>query len=201
MTSCNIVLAGVGGQGILLAAEILGAAAVKEGYNVRVSEIHGMAQRGGAVVSHVRIGEKVLSPSVLEGTADVILGLEPIEALRNIKFASKDTIVLVNAEPFEITGAQYPRVEEILKQTRRFTENIILIEAATLAEKAGSVETQNIVMIGALTAEKKLPMKMETLKESVRELVPAKHLDVNMRAFELGCNAIKKKIQRVQAKC
>jgi indolepyruvate ferredoxin oxidoreductase beta subunit len=102
MDSCNVVLAGVGGQGILLAAEILGTAAVKEGYNVRVSELHGMAQRGGAVVSHVRIGEKALAPTVLEGTADIIVGFEPMEALRNIKFASQKTTILLNTRPFKI---------------------------------------------------------------------------------------------------
>jgi len=192
MNNCNIILAGVGGQGILLTAEILGTAAVQEGCNVRVSEIHGMAQRGGSVVSHVRIGEKALSPTVLEGTADIIVGLEPMETLRNIRFASKNTIVLVNTEPFEISGAQYPEVEEILKKLRCFTQNIILIDAVTLAKKAGTVATQNIVMLGALAAVGKLPMKTETLKEGIRELVPTKYLDINMRAFELGCNAVKK---------
>lgn len=191
MDTCNVVLAGVGGQGILLAAEILGTAAVKESYNVRVSELHGMAQRGGAVVSHVRIGEKALAPTVLEGTADVIVGFEPMEALRNIKFASQNTIVLVNINPFKISGAEYPPVEKLLEQLRSFTRNIVSVNAATLAEKAGAVITQNIVMIGALAATGKLSLKTETLKEALRELVPAKYLDINMRAFELGYNTIK----------
>jgi len=189
--TCNIVLAGVGGQGILLAAEILGTAAVNEGYNVRVSELHGMAQRGGAVVSHVRIGEKAFAPTVLEGTANVIVGFEPMEALRNIRFASQHTIVLVNTKPFKISGVEYPKVEELLKQLRSFTRNIISVDAATLAEKAGAVITRNIVMIGALAATGKLPLKIETLKEALRELVPAKYLEINMRAFELGYNAVK----------
>ena len=117
--SSNIVLAGVGGQGILLAAEIVGAAAVKEGYNARVSELHGMAQRGGAVVSHIRVGENAFAPTVLEGTADVIVGFEPMEALRNIKFASKRTTVLVNAKPFRISGTEYPDMEKILEGNAR----------------------------------------------------------------------------------
>ncbi|MCK4478555.1 indolepyruvate ferredoxin oxidoreductase subunit beta [Candidatus Bathyarchaeota archaeon] len=191
MDTCNVVLAGVGGQGILLAAEMLGTAAVKEGYNVRVSELHGMAQRGGAVVSHVRIGEKALAPTVLEGTADVIVGFEPMEALRNIRFASRNTIVLANTKAFKISGAEYPPVEKLLEQLRSFTRNIVPVNAATLAEKAGAVITQNIVMIGALAATGKLPLKTETLKEALRELVPAKYLDINMRAFELGYNAVK----------
>ena len=191
MDTCNVVLAGVGGQGILLAAEILGTAAVKESYNVRVSELHGMAQRGGAVVSHVRIGEKALAPTVLEDTADAIVGFEPMEALRNIRFASQNTIVLANTKAFKISGAEYPPVEKLLEQLRSFTRNIVPVNAATLAEKAGAVITQNIVMIGALAATGKLPLKTETLKEALRELVPAKYLDINMRAFELGYNAVK----------
>lgn len=191
MDTCNVALSGVGGQGILLAAEILGTAAVKEGYNVRVSELHGMAQRGGAVVSYVRIGEKALAPTVLEGTADVIVGFEPMEVLRNIKFASQKTVVLVNTNPFKISGTEYPKIEEILEQIRSFTENVILIDAVTLAEGAGAVITQNVVMIGALVATEKLPMKVEALKGVLRELVPAKYLDINLKAFELGYNAVK----------
>jgi len=187
----NIILAGVGGQGILLAAEILGTAAVKKGCNVRVSELHGMAQRGGAVVSHVRIGEKALAPTVLEGTADVIVGFEPMEALRNIKFASQKTIVLVNTNPFKISGAEYPKVGEVLEQIRGFTENIILIDAVTLAEQVGALITQNVVMIGALAVTEKLPMNVEALKGALHELVPAKYLDINLKAFKLGYNAVK----------
>jgi len=191
MDSCNIVLAGVGGLGILLAAEIIGTAAVKEGYNVRVSELHGMAQRGGAVVSHVRIDEKALAPTVLEGTADAIVSLEPMEALRNIKFATPKTIVLVNTKPFKISGTKYPEVNVLLEQLRNFTKNTILIDAAALAEKAGTGITQNVVMMGALAAVKRLPMKVETLKEALRELVPTKYLNINMKAFELGYDYVK----------
>lgn len=191
MDSCNIVLAGVGGLGILLAAEIIGTAAVKEGYNVRVSELHGMAQRGGAVVSHVRIGEKALAPTVLEGTADAIVSLEPMEALRNIKFATPKTIVLVNTKPFKISGTKYPEVNVLLEQLRNFTKNTILIDATALAEKAGTGITQNVVMMGALAAVKRLPMKVETLKEALRELVPTKYLNINIKAFELGYDYVK----------
>lgn len=191
MSTCNVVFAGVGGQGILLAAEIVGAAAVKEGGNVRVSELHGMAQRGGAVVSHVRIGEKALAPTVLEGTANVIVGFEPLEALRNIRLASKRTLVLVNTKPFKISGAKYPEIKEVLEQIRRFTENVVQFDAAALAEKAGAVLAQNVVITGTLAATGVLPIQVETLKEAMRELIPAKYFNVNLRAFELGYKAIK----------
>jgi indolepyruvate ferredoxin oxidoreductase beta subunit len=191
VTDCDVVFAGVGGQGILLAAEILGTAAVKEGYNVRVSELHGMAQRGGAVVSHVRIGDKALAATVLEGTADVIISLEPMEALRNMKYASQDTIVLVNTTPFTISGTNYPEVKIILQKIRNFTTNLREIDAAVLAEKAGTKLTRNIVMLGAAAATDKLPLEVETIKEALRERVPAKYLDVNVKAFDLGFEAVK----------
>lgn len=197
MHEFNIVLAGVGGQGILLAAEILGTAALKERLNVRVSEIHGMAQRGGAVVSHVRIGEKVSAPTVLEGEADVLLGFEPLETLRNLKFASEKTLVLMNTEtiiPPELMFkmAKYPSLEEIEAKIHSFTKKIIVVDAAKLAAKAGNVLTSNIVLIGALTAAYVLPLKDDSINAALKELVPAKHLNVNVKAFKLGYDFVKK---------
>jgi indolepyruvate ferredoxin oxidoreductase beta subunit len=197
MEEFNIVLAGVGGQGILLAAEILGTAAIKEGLNVRVSEIHGMAQRGGAVVSHVRIGEKVLAPTVLEGQADVLLGFEPLETLRNLKFASGKTLVVMSSakiQPTELTAKmmKYPSLEDIEVKIKSFTKKIILVNTAELAREAGSILTENIVLIGALAAAEKMPVKNESIVEALRELVPAKHLEVNVKAFRLGYENVKK---------
>ena len=193
----DIVLAGVGGQGTLLAAEILGTAAVKEGLNVRVSEIHGMAQRGGAVVSHVRIGEKVLAPTVLEGNADVLLGFEPLETLRSLKFASEKTLVLMSTErilPTELSAKmlKYPSLKEIEGKIRRFTKKLILVETAELARKAGNVLTENVVLVGALAATGRMPMKDSCILKALRELVPAKHLAVNLKAFKLGYDCVKK---------
>lgn len=187
----NIVLAGVGGQGILLAAEILGTAAVKDGLNVRVSEIHGMAQRGGAVVSDVRMGAKVLAPTILDRNADVILGFEPIETLRNMKYASEKTVVIMNSErimPTELTAkkAKYPSLEEIIRRVNAFTRNVIVIEAARLAKEAGNVMAQNVVLLGALAAAGKIPIKTEALIEALQELVPPKQLEVNVKAFKIG---------------
>ncbi|MDI6904346.1 MAG: indolepyruvate ferredoxin oxidoreductase subunit beta [Candidatus Bathyarchaeia archaeon] len=198
MEEINIVLAGVGGQGILLAAEILGTAALKEGLNVRVSEIHGMAQRGGAVISNVRIGEKVLAPTALEGKADMLLGFEPLETLRNLKFASEKTLILMNNEAIPPPGLttkmmNYPSLGEITEKIRAFTKNVVVLEAAKLAEEAGSILTRNIVLIGGLVATGKVPVKIESLKEAIRELVPARYLDMNMKAFELGYKYVQKK--------
>ena len=191
MKEFNVVLAGVGGQGTLLAAEILGTAAMKEGLNVRVSEIHGMAQRGGAVVSTVRMGQKVLAPTVLDGQADALLGFEPLETLRNLKFTSEKTLIIMSDEkipPTELSvrKMRYPSMEEVIAKIHRFTRNVIVLETAKLAKEAGSILTRNTVLIGALAATGKMPVKIESLMEALRELVPAKHLNMNVKAFELG---------------
>ena len=198
MKEFNIVVAGVGGQGILLAAEILGTAALKEELNVRVSEIHGMAQRGGSVISNIRIGEKVLAPTILEGSADVLLGFEPLETVRNLKFTSKNTLILMNDEPVSPSGLttkmmSYPSLDEITEKINGFTRNVVVVEAAELAKEAGSVLTRNAVLIGGLAATGKMPVRIESLKEAIRELVPAKYLEMNMKAFELGYKDVQRK--------
>jgi len=198
MKEFNIVVAGVGGQGILLAAEILGTAALKEGLNVRVSEIHGMAQRGGSVISNIRMGEKVLAPTVLEGNADVLLGFEPLETLWNLKYTSEKTLTLMNNEPIPPPGLttkmmSYPSLDKIIEKIHGFTKNIVIVDAAKLAKEAGSVLTRNVVLIGGLAATGKMPVKIESLKEAIRELVPTKYLEMNMKAFELGYEDVQKK--------
>ncbi len=197
MREFNIVLAGVGGQGTLLAAEILGAAAVKDGLNVRVSEIHGMAQRGGAVTSDVRLGEKVSASTIMEGQADVLLGFEPLETLRNLKYASDETLVIMSNErilPTELAAKNktYPPMNEILSKLRIFTGHVVLVETRKLAQEAGSILVQNTVLIGALAGSGRLPIKKGSVIEALRELVPAKHVDANIRAFELGCQSVRK---------
>jgi indolepyruvate ferredoxin oxidoreductase beta subunit len=196
MKEFNIVLAGVGGQGTLLAAEAVGVAAVKDELNVRVSEIHGMAQRGGAVVSTVRIGEDALSSTVLDGQADVLLGFEPFETLRNLKYASEKTLVMMSTEripPTELAAknVKYPSIERLIEKVQIFTSHVLIVDAPRLAKKAGSILAQNVVLLGALAGTGVLPVKTESLKEAVRELVPAKHLEMNLRAFELGLESVR----------
>jgi indolepyruvate ferredoxin oxidoreductase beta subunit len=193
----NIVLAGVGGQGTLLAAEILGTAAMKEGLNVRVSEIHGMAQRGGAVVSDVRIGKDVLAPTVLDGQADVLLGFEPLETLRNLRFASEKTLVIMSDDkvpPTELAAKnkKYPKIEEIIEKIHRFTDKVVVVETRKLAKEAGSILAQNSVLVGALAASGEMPLKVESITEALQELVPAKYVEVNLKAFNLGLERAKR---------
>jgi indolepyruvate ferredoxin oxidoreductase beta subunit len=202
MNEFNIVLAGVGGQGTLLAGEIIGSAALRDGLNVRVSEIHGMAQRGGAVVSNVRMGERVLASTVLEGQADVLLGFEPLETIRNLKYASERTLVVMSEErvpPAELAlrDIKYPSMKEVMDKIKTFTQNVILVEATRLAEEAGSSLAQNSVLIGALAGTGRLPVKTETLIHVLKELVPRKHMDTNAKAFRLGYDSVKKACKEV----
>ncbi|MEM3616927.1 MAG: indolepyruvate oxidoreductase subunit beta [Candidatus Bathyarchaeia archaeon] len=197
MKEFNIVLAGVGGQGLLLAAEVLGTAAVKDGLNVRVGEIHGMAQRGGAVLCTVRIGENVLSPLIVDGRADILLGFEPLETLRNVWCASEKTLIIMGDEEIlppglTLKGESYPRLEEILEKLRRFSKNIVIVEALRLAKEVGNAVMQNAVLLGALSAIGKLPIKKESLTEALRNLVPSKYAEMNVKAFELGYGYAKK---------
>ena len=202
MKEFNIVLAGVGGQGTLLAAEVIGSAAVRDGLNVRVSEIHGMAQRGGAVVSNVRIGEGVLASTVLEGQADVLLGFEPLETVRNLKSVSEKTLVIINTQripPTELAAenTEYPSLEEVLAKIHMFTGEVIIIDAAEPAKKAGSRLTQNSVLLGALAAVKDFPVSAESMVEVLRELVPKKYVEMNVKAFELGRDSVRKEQKRI----
>jgi len=196
MKDFNIVLAGVGGQGTILAAEALGTAAVTDGLNVRVSEIHGMAQRGGTVISTVRIGENVFASTVTEGQADILLGFEPLETLRNMKYVSEKTLVLMNTEriaPTELAAKnlKYPNLEEIIEKIRLFTRKMVLVDGPELARKAGSSLTENVVLLGALAGTKLLPLRKESLILAVKQLVPERHLEINMKAFELGFRCTK----------
>jgi indolepyruvate ferredoxin oxidoreductase beta subunit len=191
MKTFNIVLAGVGGQGILLAAEIIGTAAVEDGLNVRVSEIHGMAQRGGAVTSTVRIGDDVFAPTVMEGQADMLVGFEPLETLRNLLYCSKKTHILLSDEripPPELAAKnlKYPEMNDILERIKSFSKRICLVKTSELAKKAGSALTQNVVLVGASAGLGVMPIKTESLLEALRILVPPKHVEANVKGFTLG---------------
>jgi indolepyruvate ferredoxin oxidoreductase beta subunit len=184
---------------VLLAAEILGTAAVKDELNVRVSEIHGMAQRGGAVVSTVRIGAAVRAPTVLDGHADVLLGFEPLETIRNLKYVSRKTLVIMNPEkipPTELAAKnlKYPSLEEVKQKISCFTEKIIVVHAAQLAKEAGSNLVQNSVLVGAVAAMASFPVRTESVLEALKRLVPARHVEENVRAFQLGYGAVEKEM-------
>jgi len=195
MGTTNIVLAGVGGQGIITAAKILGKAAVKEKINVFVSEVHGIAQRGGAVVCTVRMGN-ISGPLIPNSAADAILSTEPIEALRNIQFANKKTKVLTDINPvipFTATAGEekYPDLDDVFNEIKSFAE-LYKIDASKIAKEAGDVIAKNIVMLGALTATDILPIKPGILLETIIDSLPVNYRKINKRAFEGGIKTIKK---------
>ncbi len=197
MREYNIVITGVGGQGILTAANLLGWAALRAGYKVRVGEVHGMSQRFGSVIAYVRFGEDVYGAMVPEGKADVILSFEPVEALRYINYLKKGGLVFTNARPIppvqvSMGLAKYPSLEEIRKVVEEeFEAKFMAFDAEELAVKAGNVITTNVVLIGALTQTPGFPLSAEHVKEVIRVSVPKKAVEVNMKAFDLGVNAAK----------
>ncbi len=191
----NIVIVGVGGQGILISSQVIGRAAMAKGLDVFMSEVHGMAQRGGVVVTTVKLGEKVYSPLIGDGDADIILGFEPIETYRAIRKASKDTWVITNTAPivpFTVsTGKQsYPDIDDIFKSLEEVTDKFVKMDARKLAMEAGAAITQNIVMVGALTATGVLPMSKEEMLEAVRQSVPERFMEINEKAFLKGFEQI-----------
>lgn len=186
MTSKNIMIVGVGGQGTLLTSRIMGKLATGAGYDVKLSEVHGMAQRGGSVVTFVRYGDKVNEPIVEEGQADVLIAFERLEALRYLHFLKKDGVVIVNnwrIDPITVvTGAaSYPEgVIESLKEQRR----TIVVEAAAEAKKLGAQKAFNIIVLGA--AAKHMGFEKEDWLRVIETTVPPKTVEVNKQAFEIG---------------
>ncbi|MBN1323016.1 MAG: indolepyruvate oxidoreductase subunit beta [Methanotrichaceae archaeon] len=187
MTPIDVTIVGVGGQGVILISEVLGRAAAMAGVPVRGAETHGMAQRGGSVINHTRIGSK-LSPMIAEGGANVLLALEPAEALRFGHFLSPGGVAIVNTAPVHpitvTTGAcAYPDIESLLAPLRR-VGNVWSMNATALALQAGTPQAMNVVMLGALS--RYLPLPEDLLLDALKEVVPPKYLDVNLTAFRLG---------------
>ena len=177
----NIMIVGVGGQGTLLASRIL-----KEGHDVKVSEVHGMSQRGGSVVTYVKYGEKVYSPIIDKGEADIILAFEMLEAMRALPFLKKGGKMIANTQKMNpmpvITGAmEYP---ENIEKKIADKVNLQAVDALSLAEQAGNIKAVNVVLIGLLA--KSTDTDKQVWIDTIKETVPEKFLEVNLKAFELG---------------
>ena len=184
----SIMIVGVGGQGTLLASRILGNLALSRGYDVKVSEVHGMSQRGGSVVTYVKYDEtKVSSPIIDEGGADLILAFEELEAYRYMPYLKKGGRIICNTQkidpmPVIIGAMQYP--DEILKKIQEKEIDLVAVDAAKLALEAGNIRTVNVVLMGVLSKAMDIPE--EEWVKILKETVPAKALDVNLEAFRLG---------------
>lgn len=186
----NILMAGVGGQGILLASEVLSEVLMLAGYDVKKNEIHGMSQRGGSVVSHVRFGEKVYSPIIPEGEGDILFGFELLESYRYLPLLRKRGKVLVNdlkILPPSVALGQESYPEDIPGKIAKLFPGTKIINGMALALEAGSPRTVNTVLLGALSQMMEIDGNL--WQEALRKLVPERYLEENLKAFELGCSS------------
>lgn len=184
----NIMIVGVGGQGTLLASRVLGNTVINEGYDVKVSEVHGMSQRGGSVVTYVKYGEKVYSPIIDKGEADIILAFETLEAYRALPYLKKGGKMIINNQeinpmPVIIGKAEYPA--DICKKLTEKAD-VKVVDALALAEEAGNFKAVNVVLIGVMA--KSTDIAYEKWVETIKSTVPEKFIDVNLKAFDLGYN-------------
>lgn len=191
MKTLNILLSGVGGQGVLLASTILSNAALNQGLDIKQSEVHGMSQRGGSVVSHVRIGNAVHSPIVPEGQCDILVGFEPLEGLRHAHNVRKDGVVIyaidrINPSTVSAGFAAYP--EDMDQRFAAFPIKKVPVDAGTLAAQAGNRRSANVVLVGALS--KYVDFPEEVWQKALAASIPAKLLELNKVAFDLGRKAV-----------
>ncbi len=186
----SIMIVGVGGQGTLLASRILGAVAQSAGNDVKISEVHGMSQRGGSVVTYVKYGPKVYSPIISQGEADIILSFEELEAYRYASFLKKDGgKMIINTQqidpmPVIVGAAEYTK--DIIHKLKLNFENIIPINALKMATESGNMKAVNVVLIGVLAKSSEIDKQIWI--DAIKSNVPEKFLEINLKAFELGYN-------------
>ena len=190
METKSIMIVGVGGQGSLLASRIIGNVLQSQGYDVKVSEVHGMSQRGGSVVTYVKYGDKVYSPVVQKGEADIIISFEQLEAARYVEFLKKGGHIVTSTQSIDpmpvITGAAvYP--EDIIGKLTAKGIDVTAVDALTLAEQAGTAKASNVVLMGVVS--KKMDFDESVWQAALEACVPAKFLELNKKAFALGAQA------------
>ncbi len=192
----NIYVSGVGGFGIGSVTRILTVASEMTGKQVAGSETHGLAQRGGVVVSTLRIGENIMgSPLIINGTADIVVALEPLEALRAMPVLKRGGTVIYNTTSFQplsvrLEQERYPTLEEIEAELRKVTDNVIPLDASAKAKELGLSQAANVVLLGALVGREALPFDMEVMKRAVEQSTPQRFLDANLKALKAGRDAV-----------
>ena len=188
----NIYICGIGGQGIIKTSIVIGETALHNNLNVVMSEIHGMSQRGGVVSTELKIGEDK-SPIIQEGGADLILSFEPVEALRALSKSNKNSIIVTNISPvlpstINQQEVDYPEVEDIIKELESKVAKVYAIDANKIAKNAGHPLSMNMAMLGAATAISTFPLSKEDVIEIMKENLPPKSIEINLKAFEEGYN-------------
>ncbi|MFC1910386.1 indolepyruvate oxidoreductase subunit beta [Chloroflexota bacterium] len=187
----NIIICGVGGQGIVSVSELLGNAAIRDGQPVKGSEVLGMAQRGGSVLSNIRIGEDAFAPLIPETKSDLLLAVEPSEVLHYLGYVNKDSLIILNTHkvvPYTVALGHsiYPEIATIIQGIKAKRIKIIELDADRLAKEAGDQRTTSVVMLGALLGSGRVPISVETVKAVISEHFPNKVAKINCHAFDLG---------------
>ena len=187
MMTKNILIVGVGGQGTLLASKVMGKVFLDSGYDVKVSEVHGMSQRGGSVVTYVRYGDEVYSTLIDKGEADILLSFEALEAARWLPYHKKDGVVITNTQrlnPMSVVMGKATYPDDILEKIKAAGVNPVEADALALAEEAGSAKSVNVVLLGI--AAKHIGLDKQLWRDAVKSTVPPKTVDMNVAAFEKG---------------
>ena len=192
----KIQLIGVGGQGTIKASTIIGEAAMKKGLNVVMSEVHGMAQRGGTVVTELKIGE-AYSPLIEEGAADLMIAFEPAEVLRALNKINQESFVIVNSSPIvpftvSLGISEYPELSSVFEELKVKIKNLLIINAEKIAKEAGSIISENMVLLGAAVATPNFPTEKDLVIQSMKKNLPTKSIETNLKAFEIGFEEVKK---------
>ena len=186
----SVILCGVGGQGTVLASKLISYAAMEKGQEVKSAETIGMAQRGGSVTSHIRMGEGAFSPLIPKGTADVMIAFEPAEAVRNLSYLKKDGVVVVSGKAVKpVTASLSEKVyepEEMLQYLKSKVQRLIVIDGGQVEEELGSAKPLNVVLLGAAIACNEIDISMEEIKDAIAKKVPEKFHELNYKALALG---------------
>lgn len=199
MKTYNVYIAGVGGQGVVRTSIIIGLACFKKGVNVVMSEIHGMAQRGGSVPAEMKIGD-AYSPIIEKGGADLLISFEPAESLRAMGKLSKDTVAVVNTQPIipvtvALGTSVYLDPKMYIDELKSKLKRVVVLDAESMAREAGNILSLNMVMLGASSATPGFPVEKEFLVAAMKENLPAKAIDANLRAFDMGFELAAKELQ------
>jgi len=188
----NLIVSGVGGQGVLTLAAVIGEAVLQSGHDVKVAELHGLAQRFGPLSTHIRFGKKVGSPLIAEAGANLLIGLERLEVLHTLKYVGKDTSVLMGTREAVPTilyrkNIPYPTVDQVIAKIRKFTSKVITADAGERAKSIGAPEvTANIYLTGMAVQMNLLPLKEKHITNAMKELMPKKILQTNLKVLKLG---------------